>query len=152
MCHNCTTVKELPCLQPFHSTIFEQHVYVSKSTVHGFGLFARHLMREKDIICLYSGERRTSIVQGNDYICKVEGDTDRTESFFIDGQDKPYYSGRWSNHSIVPNARLTVPLGGVLICHDNKKCGIVVECIRPIAENEEIFIDYGKRWWTKFAK
>ena len=142
LCYHCTKCQEgLSCLQPLHSTIFEQHVYVSKSLVHGFGLFARHSMREKDIICLYSGEHRTSVVEGNRYTCSVH--TKTGEILFIDGQDKPYYSGRWANHSTVPNARLVVPLGGLLSCHDNKKCGVLVECLGAIEENEEIFIDYG---------
>ena len=143
-CANCK-VKELPCLQPYHSRVVEQHVYVWKSPIEGFGLFARHSMREKDIICLYSGERRTDAVEGNKYTCKIQGDSKGSEPFYIDGQDKPYYSGRWLNHSIDPNARLVVPLGGVISCHDNTKCAILVECIKPIGKNEEIFVDYGDR-------
>lgn len=144
LCYHCTAAKGLPCLQPYHATIFEQHVYVHKSPIHGYGLYARHAIRVKDIICLYSGERRTSVVEGNNFICKVHtSDTKGSEVFFIDGQDTPHFSGRWANHSHVPNARLTVPLGGVISCHDNKKCAILVECIKAIKEHEEIFIDYG---------
>ena len=114
-----------------------------RSDVHGIGLFATKRIKKKDIICLYSGERRLSADEGNEFICKVEGDTKGSETFFIDGRDKPYYSGRWINHSNDPNARLVVPLGGVISCHDNKKCAILVECIKAIKEHEEIFIDYG---------
>ena len=142
LCVHCK-VKGLPCLQPYHSRVVEQHVSVWKSTTHGFGLFARHPMRVKDIICLYSGERRTDAVEGNNYTCKIQGDSKGSETFYIDGRDKPYYSGRWINHSNDPNARLVVPLGGVLSCHDNTKCAILVECIKRIRENEEIFVDYG---------
>lgn len=144
LCYSCT-VKVGSCLQPYHSRVFERHVYVWESPIHGFGLFARHSMRVKDIICLYSGQRRTSADEGNEFICKVQGDTKGNETFFIDGQDKPYYSGRWANHSHDPNARLVVPLGGVISCHDNKKCAILVECIKPIGKREEIFVDYGFR-------
>ena len=142
LCHNCT-LKTIPCLQPYHSSVFERHVYIAESSVHGYGLFARSPIRVKDIICLYSGDRRSSAIEGNDYICKVTSCVQGVEPFFIDGKDKPYYSGRWANHSNFPNARLVVPLGGVISCHDNKKCAILVECIKPIEKDEEIFIDYG---------
>ena len=106
-------------------------------------------MRKNDIICLYSGERRTDVVEGNNYTCKIQGDPKGSKTFYIDGRDKPYYSGRWINHSKAPNARLVVPLGGVLTCHDKTKCAILVECIKPIGENEEIFVDYGDHWQFK---
>lgn len=146
LCYRCNVEGGMSCLQPYHSSVFEQHVYVWESPIHGFGLFARHSMRVKDIICLYSGERRTSVDEGNEFICKVEGDTKGSETFFIDGRDKPYYSGRWTNHSDDPNARLIVPLGGVITCHNNKKCAILVECIKPIREHEEIVVHYGHGW------
>ena len=145
-CYHCNVKGGNSCLQPYHSSVFERHVYVWKSPIDGFGLFARHPMRVKDIICLYSGERRTSADEGNEFICKVEGDRKGSENLFIDGRDKPYYSGRWANHSDDPNARLVVPLGGVISCHDNKKCAILVECIKPIGECEEIFVHYGHGW------
>ena len=144
LCFNCK-VEKVPCLQPFHTSVFERHVYVDKSSVHGYGLFARTAMRVMDIICLYSGDRCSRAIDGKDYVCKVKSDTEGSKSFFIDGENKPYYSGRWANHSKLPNARLVVPLGGVISCHDNKKCAILVECIKPIAANEEILIDYGYR-------
>ena len=149
LCINCKA-KELPCLQPYHSRVVEQHVYVWKSRIEGFGLFARHSMRENDIICLYSGERRSDAVEEtNKYTCRIQGDSKGSESFFIDGQDQPYYSGRWINHSNDPNARLVVPLGGVIRCHNTTKCAILVECIKPIGKNEEIFVDYGDRFRFK---
>ena len=148
LCIHCK-VKGLPCLQPYHSRVVEQHVYVWKSTTHGFGLFARHSMRVNDIICLYSGERRTSVVEGNNYTCKIQGDSKGSETFYIDGRNKPYYSGRWINHSTVPNASLIVPLGGVISCHENTKCAILVHCVKRIRKHEEIFIDYGHSWRTK---
>ena len=151
LCVHCK-VKGLPCLQPYYSRLVEQHVYVWKSKIHRFGLFAQHSMRVKDIICLYSGERRTKAVEGNNYTCKIQqGDSKRNETFYIDGRDKPYYSGRWINHSTAPNARLIVPLGGVIRCHDNTKCAILVECIKRIKENEEIFIDYGDSWTSQMC-
>ena len=124
LCINCKA-KELPCLQPYHSRVVEQHVYVWKSRIEGFGLFARHSMRENDIICLYSGERRSDAVEEtNKYTCRIQGDSKGSESFYIDGQDQPYYSGRWINHSNDPNARLVVPLGGVCdkVSQHHKMC------------------------------
>ena len=139
LCVHCK-VKGLPCLQPYHSRVVEQHVYVCKSTTHRFGLLTRHSMWTKDIICLYSGERRTNTVEGNNYTCRIQGDSKGSETFYWwSGRDKPYYSGRWINHSNVPNTRLIVPLGGVISCHDNTKCVILVECIKCIRVTRKFY-------------
>ena len=110
-------------------------MFVWPSTVHGYGLFARKSMKRSDIICLYSGVSRKKGESTGDFTC-------RTNICDIDGGDVDNYSGRWINHSYSPNARLVVPIGGLLTCH-NKRVGVIVECLQPISQCEEIFIDYG---------
>jgi len=92
-------------------------------------------MKRSDIICLYSGVSRKKGESTGDFTC-------RTNICDIDGGDVDNYSGRWINHSYSPNARLVVPIGGLLTCH-NKRVGVIVECLQPISQCEEIFIDYG---------
>ena len=145
LCYNCTEQqKRVPCLQPHHATVFEQNVYVWRSQIHNFGLFARNNMLPKDIICLYSGVRREEPIEGNVFTCKIKSITVDTQDFYIDSNDPQNYCGRWMNHSKSPNARLVIPLGGVIRCRDKEKCAILVECITNIKQGEEILIDYGK--------
>ena len=110
-------------------------MFVWPSTVHGYGLFARKSMKRSDIICLYSGVSRKKGESTGDFTC-------RTNICDIDGGDVDNYSGRWINHSYSPNARLVVPIGGLLTCHNKRVC-FIVECLQPISQCEEIFIDYG---------
>ena len=150
-CYNCArnnlnlhpqrNVVPFRCLQPYHSSVFEQNVYVWTSPIHGYGLFTRKSINKKDIICLYSGERRVDAVEGHKYTCKIKSVTTKPD-FYIDSQDPDNLSGRWANSSKTPNARLTIPLGGVINCQDQKKCAILVECISNIEKGEEIVIDY----------
>ena len=92
-------------------------------------------MKHKDIICLYSGVSRKKGESTGDFTCS-------TSICDIDSGDVNNYSGRWINHSYTPNARLVIPIGGLLTCH-NKRVAIIVECVKPISQCEEIFIDYG---------
>ena len=141
-CYNCQK-KVVPCLQPYHSRVFEQNVYVWTSPIHRYGLFALKSMNSKDIICLYSGERRADPVEGHDYTCTVKSVTTEPD-FVIDSEDPNNHSGRWANCSTNPNARLTIPLGGVINCRDKNKCAILLECIKNIERDEEIVIDYNE--------
>ena len=143
LCYNCTEQpKRDPCLQPHHATVFERNVYVSKSKIHRFGLFARNDILPKDIICLYSGVRREEPIEGNVFTCKIKSITDDTQDYYIDANDPRNYCGRWMNHGDSPNARLVIPLGGVIRCPDKEKCAILVECKTNIKEGDEILIDY----------
>ena len=149
-CYNCERnrynchrkVVPTSCLQPYHSSVFERNVYVWRSPIHRYGLFAQNRMKNKDIICLYSGERRVDAVEGHNYTCKIKSVTTTEPDFYIDSQDPDNFSGRWANSSKTPNARLVIPLGGVIKCRDKNKFAILVECIRNIEKGDEIVIDY----------
>ena len=151
LCYNCVTTKDevsrktLPCLQPYHKTHLEKNVFVWKSSVHGYGLFALKQLQQHDIICLYSGEIGSSQTD-NAFTCKVRGGSPDEDDILIDSSDHDNYSGRWLNHSRVPNARLVVPFKGIIRCLKTNKHSIIVECIKEIQQHEEIFIDYGKEY------
>ena len=125
----------------------EMNAFVWKSSVHGFGLFSRKHLRPGDIICLYSGTVGSSQTE-NAFTCKVDG-AEHGSTFMIDSSDHDNYSGRWINHSCVPNARLVVPIGGVIRNDKSKRYAIIVECVNEIHQCEEIFIDYGWEYFTQ---
>lgn len=143
VCENCFSGNEEPCLQQYFRTGLEHNVYVKKSAVHGFGLFARKNLRVKDIICLYSGNIVSETTKSQ-YIAELK---DKDGNILIDGQHVKNFSGRWLNHSARPNARLVKPIGGIL--HYKSKHAIMVECIRDIGEGDEIFINYGIQYFIK---
>ena len=153
VCYNCfddgdhLILNGNPCLQPYYKTCMERNVFVWKSPVHGFGVYARKRLRPKEIICLYSGKPGSSETD-NPFICKVDGEEDG--SILIDASDPNNYSGRWINHSFVPNARLVVPICG-LMRHD-KKYVVIVECTKEIQQFEEVFIDYGWQYFVNKKK
>ena len=124
----------------------ERNAFVWKSPVHGFGLFSRKRLQPGDIICLYSGTVG-SLQTDNAFTCKVDGE-ERGSILMIDSSDQDNYCGRWINHSCVPNARLVVPIDGVIRNDEIKRCAIIVECVKEIHQCEEIFIDYGWEYFT----
>ena len=148
LCYNCFNGGNgNPCLQPYHNTCMEMNAFVWKSLVHGFGLFSRKHLQPGDIVCLYSGTVGSSQME-NAFTCKVDGE-ERGSTLMIDSSDHDNYSGRWINHSCVPNARLVVPIGGVIRNDKIKRYAIIVECVKEIHPCEEIFIDYGWEYFTQ---
>ena len=102
-------------------------------------------MQPGDIICLYSGFLRKTNEETGDFVCDVHGNPHQK----IDAQHVDNYSGRWMNHSVTPNARLVIPLDDRLLkCHANR-VAIIVECVKCIVRCEEIFINYGKSYFTQ---
>ena len=136
-----------PCLQPYHNAVVERHVFVWPSKIHNYGLFAVKRMDKGDIICLYSGslhEKIASLTNTSRYVCEVE---QNNKTYVIDANDVLNYSGRWCNHSFYPNACLVTPAGG-MIKLSTGKYAILVECERTINKHDEIFIDYGRKYFT----
>ena len=136
------------CLQPYHNAVVERNVFVRPSEIHNYGLFARERMVKGDIICLYSGslhEKTASLANTNRYFCEVE---QNKKTYVIDSDNVLNYSGRWCNHSLFPNASLVVPLGGMLKLRTGQYAILVVVCERTIKKDDEIFIDYGREYFT----
>ena len=113
------------------------NVYLSKSNIHGYGVFANKNIKKGTIIesCHYlvvgSAEvSNESILQ--DYM--FENPQDQNESFVVLGLAMIY------NHSIKPNAEW-----------DISKNGEFVEMIalQDIKKNDEILHNYGEGWWDE---
>ena len=133
------------CLQPYHYSVLERNVFVWRSKIHNYGLFARKTMVKGDIICLYSGSLHTNILNNKgDFICSIALNN---KKYYIDARDILNYSGRWCNHSVVPNARLLVPLRGILKLKTGQHA-ILIQCVRTINRCDEIFINYGLEYYT----
>ena len=134
-----------PCLQPYRTSVLEQNVFVWRSKIHNYGLFARKSIAKGDIICLYSGSLHENIATNkSDFICTIQHNN---KKYHIDSNDILNYSGRWCNHSVVPNARLLVPRIGILKLRTGQHA-ILVECVRTIKTCDEIFINYGVEYYT----
>ena len=116
-----------------------------ESDVHGIGLFARKRIWIGDIICLYSGNLVSEATESV-FIANVIASK---RKMFIDGRDAENFSGRWMNHSVDPNARLIQPWEGKGILQYKGKHAIIVECIKEIQKDEEIFIHYGIEYFIK---
>lgn len=134
------------CLQPYHNSILERNVFVWRSEIHNYGLFARKTIVKGDIICLYSGSLHTTktLTDESDFICSVK---QNKKTHHIDSRKLLNYSGRWCNHSVVPNARLLVPSRGILKLQTGQHA-ILVQCVRTINTCDEIFINYGLKYYT----
>ena len=126
-------------------TGLEHNVVARESKVHGIGLFARKRIKKGDIICLYSGKLVSENTK-SDFVANV---IVSKRKMFIDGRDVDNFSGRWINHRLNPNARLTQPWEGNGILRYRGKHAIIVECIAEIQRDEEIFIDYGIEYFMK---
>ena len=129
------------CLQPYHYK--EPNVFVSTSTIHGFGLFARKDIKKETVICFYTGEHKTDIPKSTSFVCTIKGNGN--DIWHVDSTDEDNHSGRWSNHCLPPNAELVVP---PKIKIEDKKFAILLLSKRDIKPYEEITTDDGKRYFT----
>ena len=66
----------------------------------------------------------------------------------IDAQDGLNLSGRWANHSLRNNAMIALPNGGLHYDSRISMFCILIQAIRDIHVNEEITVDYSKKYWT----
>lgn len=135
---------------------YESGVDVKPSKVHGKGLFAKKRFNDGEIICRYSGtlvpdDGTTTIV--SDFLCTVGETKDgRTTRYYIDSTDPANSSGRWCNHSCLPNARLVLPVSGEIERKEEypNQGSILVQCHsrKGIGCGQEIKINYGKEYFT----
>ena len=110
-----------------------QHGEVAKSTIHGFGVFAKKNFRKGDTIeeCPYivSGQEKKHPKKVQEYL--FSGPTKKTTLILL-GYGCVY------NHSKNNNADYY---------SDDKKKVIVFYAIKKIKKGEEIFSNYGKLYW-----
>ena len=146
-CYHCRNPElSLQCLQPFYQQ--EPDVFVSKSSLHGFGLFAETNIREGTTICLYSGSRTTKDLNtmiDNEMSFWATIVEDDGNYWSIDSTKPNNHSGRWCNHSHKPNAELQH--NGLVQLRD-KRIILHVVATKDIKQYEEITINYGKDYFT----
>ena len=110
-----------------------QNTYVNKSTIHGWGVFAKKdirkggLIEECPILVSAAEQKNPAEIQG--YL--FAGDTDDTTMIIL-GYGCIY------NHSAKRNADYYI---------DDETQVISFVARRTIKKDEEIFIDYGRKYW-----
>ena len=138
--------------EKFH---LECNVVVYHSNIHGYGLFAAKNLKVNDLVCRYSGKYLehvdehvdTSYVAGVVLSYNKKGEPQ--EKMYIDSISRENFSGRWINHSHSPNAKLVIPLGGKPLYDSRRDVWyIFVQCLCDIKKGDEIFVDYGKEYYT----
>ena len=88
----------------------------------------------------------------------IEGEwvVDAGNGYGIDGSTMPQEAGRWCNHKCVPNAKFVIYTCTTVdgeehdIIYDNTERThyVTVEAIDVIEGGFEIFVDYGKSYFT----
>jgi uncharacterized protein len=122
------------------SKFFEEHFFVSKSTINdaGEGLFSKVLIKPGDTIGEYTGEILSDDQVNeepyinSDYILWV------CTNHNILGEGPLSNHTRYINHSDKPN-------GQIVVSTRWKKARI--EAIKKIPPGKEVFIDYGPSYW-----
>ena len=66
----------------------------------------------------------------------------------LDAQSRYNLSGRWANHSLANNARITMPDDGLHYDGRIRRHCLLIYTLRDIYRNEEITVYYGKPYWT----
>lgn len=110
--------------------LYMNKLVVKKSTIKGYGVFARETIRKGQLIeeC---------------YILFSRGGDKGLEDYYFDAKGKLKYAfftgfGSIYNHSVDPNGDYTIHV---------KKCLATIKAARTIKKGEEIFISYGDDWF-----
>lgn len=109
--------------------LFQNKIYVKKSRLHGYGVFAAKTLKKGEKI----EECYALISKGGDKVL---------EDFYFDAKGKSaLFTGYGSiyNHSEDPNADYTINI---------KKRLATIKANRTIRKGEEIFVSYGEEWFT----
>lgn len=111
------------------SKLIQNKIYVKKSSMHGFGVFAAKTIRKGEII----EECYAIISRGGDKTLM---------DFYFDAKGK--YAlltgfGSIYNHSDEPNADYTI---------NRKRRIATIKADRTIRKGEEIFVSYGEKWFS----
>lgn len=113
-------------------------VRVSTIPGAGRGLFAKTRIDLEDTLGYYTGEIITEAellsgrYSGSDYLLWI------SKNWIIVGEGAKANYTRFINHSEEPNAYLVV---------STRWKTARLECVRPIAPEEEIFFSYGDQFW-----
>jgi len=130
----------------------EPKVYVdySKADGGGKGLYARVQIKTGEVVCRYSGKllsaKEVSNLPRNKWIAGVE--LDNGERGGLDSNDPHTFSGRWANHSLHYNAQMLQKEEGIAYDMQSGLHYVELKATRDIAKGEEIFTDYGEKYFT----
>ncbi len=108
--------------------LFQNKLVVKKSTLHGYGVFARKKIKKGEKI----EECYVIISKGGDKIL---------EDFYFDAKGKyALFTGFGSiyNHSEHPNTDYTINIAKRLA---------TIKATKDIPKNKEIFVSYGEEWF-----
>ena len=110
--------------------LFLNHIYVKKSSMHGYGVFAGKKIRKGEKLeeCYILISRRGGDKALEDYYFDVKGKYAIFTGF-----------GIIYNHSNDPNADYTI---------NQKKRIVTIKASATIQKGEEIFISYGDEWFS----
>lgn len=144
MCSQLARIPRFSDRQPFAHFHCEKDVYVAKSRISGYGLFAKNFIPKDSMACYYSGAlvRLAQTPDSNDWVAHVD------KVWGIDAQSMHNLSGRWANHSLAHNAKIAMPDAGLHYDGRIKRYCLLIWTLRDIDRNEEITVSYGKGYWT----
>lgn len=115
----------------------------------GFGIFANVNFEEHDVITEYKGKKlnndevlKLTLQNKFHYIAQVNSQNS------IDGLRKiPKNKNCFG--SIINDAQNYKQTNCILYCHRNK---LFIVAIKPILKNQELFLNYGKKYWETFCQ
>lgn len=112
------------------TTLFQGKIFVKKSSMHGYGVFAGKSYKKGELI-----EQCYAII--------TKGGDKTLEDFYFDAKGKKYALltgfGSIYNHSDEPNADYTINV---------KKRLATIKAAKRIAKGEELFVSYGDEWFS----
>jgi len=150
-----TRCSRASCIQPYAHC--EPLVFVAKSAVHGYGVFARRDIEPGELVCMYSGMcvDYVSVTDRSDYILEIlwlNVMTGEQETWYLDASNKDNAAGRWVN-----DARNTQYSNNVhytnypLKRHPlNPRIYYVwMKALCKIAQGDEFFVSYSEdKYWN----
>ena len=124
-----------------------EKVEVRKSLVprdSGKGLFAKKVIKERDVICSYEGvevsERIVNeLFRNNDYVASAVRNQTTKEMVYIDGIQEDSCYGRFAQDPIDESL-----VNAKILWRSNK---MVLVATSLIEDGEEIYVDYGLDYW-----
>lgn len=113
--------------------LFQNKIFIKKSSLHGYGVFAGKTFRKGEII-------------EESYIITSRGGDKKLEDYYFDVNGK--YGiftgfGIIYNHSEDPNVDYFI---------NAKRKLVVFKATRTIRKDEELFISYGDKWFSSRGK
>ena len=148
-----TRCNRASCKQPYAH--LEPLVRVDKSVVDGYGLFARRDIKKNEIICMFSGTRRSKDASSNnDYILEVQCDHTEngdTETWYLDARAKSNAAGRYINDSYGTNyTNNAIYTNSPFKLHSlMQRHYVYIRALCFIPKDSEIFASYGNAYWKR---